>query len=142
MEARELIETWFDRLWRRRDASVIERMRDDGAASHGLGDRPMSNADFRAMHARFCEIFETIDVTIERFVEQGDQVAMTLRFRGMTKRGTRVAVRGAAFARVVDGRITESENLWDIAGMLEQLGAENGPRATTLVATADVLAEH
>lgn len=142
MEARALFELWFDRLWRQRDASVIDELRDDDAGSIGLGRAPMSNADFRAMHARYCEIFETMNVVIERYVQQGDDVGMTLRFTGTTRRGRPVTVRGAAFARVVGDRITDSENLWDVAALLSQLDAEKAIKATTLDDAAPVLARH
>ncbi len=139
-DARALFETWFDRLWRQRDSSAIDELRDDDAGSVGLGSAPMSNDDFRRMHAQFCEVFASMSVEIERFLEDGDQVGMTLRFTGTTRSGKRVSVRGGGFARVVDGRITDSENLWDVAGLLQQLHGSSAIEATTLWDTAPVLA--
>lgn len=142
MDARALFEQWFERLWTGRDASVIDELRRDDAQSIGLASEPMSNADFRAMHARYCELFETMRVRIDRFVQDGSDVAMTLRFEGMTRRGTRVSLRGSAFARVVGNRITDSENLWDVAGLMAQLEGEASVPARTLVEAAPVLARH
>ena len=45
-EARAVLERFFHRLYVERDVRVIAEMRDDGAASVGLGPGILSNADF------------------------------------------------------------------------------------------------
>ncbi len=124
MDTRALFETFFDRLYRQRDPSVIAELRDDGARSDGLSREPLSNEGFARFHAKVLEVFREIEVKIDRLVEQDGQVALSLRLVGTTHAGTAVEVGGAAFARVVDGRIAQSHNLWDVATLVKQLGVE------------------
>lgn len=125
MDTRAIFETFFRRLYRERDPSVIAELRDDRARSEGLAREPLSNDAFARFHAKVMEVFREIEVKIDRLVEQDGHVALALRFIGTTHGGKRVEVGGAAFARIVDGRIAESQNLWDVASLAAQIGADN-----------------
>jgi predicted ester cyclase len=131
-DARTFFEAFFDRLWTQRDPSAIEEMRAETAGSEGLGASPLSTDGYRVFYASVLEAFTDTRMTIERCVEEGPEVALWLRFHGTARDGTRVEVRGAAFARVEGGKIVRSENLWDLAGLDAQLGGRAELRAQTL----------
>lgn len=138
-EARAVLERFFHRLYVERDLRAIAEMRDDGAASVGLGPGILSNAEFERFVASLLASFSSVEVTIHRFVQEGDECAMSLVFSGTTGSGRAVRIRGAAFARVAGGRILSSENLWDVASLLAQADDAPAPRATELVAAIALL---
>jgi hypothetical protein len=138
-EARVVLERFFRRVYRERDAGAIAEMRDDGAGSVGLGPGILSNADFEGFVRGLYKSFSALEIAIGRFVQEGDECAMSLVFSGTTQSGRRVQVRGTAFARVEGGRILSSENLWDVASLLAQADDAPGPRATELVSAVALL---
>ncbi len=140
MDGRALFETWFDRLWRQRDARVIDELRHPDAKSEGLAQEALDNEAFRALHAQVLASFESVSPSIVRFLQEGDQVAMLVRLDAVTLRGKRVTMMGAGFARLEDGLIAEATNLWDVAALAAQLDAEAPP--TTVQQIAALAAKH
>lgn len=138
-EARAVLERFFRRVYRERDLAAITEMRDDGAQSVGLGPGILSNADFERFVRGLFDSFSALDVSIGRFVQEGEECAMSLVFAGTTRSGRPVQVRGTAFARVANGRILSSENLWDVASLLAQTDDAPAPRATELVSAIALL---
>ena len=59
------------------------------------------------------------DVVVTRWTGSGTQTAELM---GIPATRRSVKVQGIAFQRIRDGRIVETENLWDALGMLRQLG--------------------
>lgn len=128
MEARALFEQWFHRIWRERDLSAIDELRADDAQSTGLAAKPLSNTEMRAFYAQVHEVLGNTHVAIDRFLEQDGQVAIAARFSGVTRDGKRVEFRGMGFATIVGGKIVEGENLWDVSGLVAQIGAKGTAR--------------
>jgi len=138
-EARAVLERFFHRLYVERDVRAIAEMREDGAGSVGLGPGILSNAEFERFVVSLLASFSALEVSIHRFVQEGDECAMSLVFSGTTQSGRPVQVRGTAFARVQGGRILSSENLWDVASLLAQVDDAPAPRATELVSAIALL---
>jgi hypothetical protein len=119
---REVLERWFVTLWRHRDASAIAAMRGDGSTSRGLTQAPIVGVDaFRVFYERAGALLTDTDVRFDAFVEQGDTVAGLITLTGRV-RGRPVHLQGAIFGRIVDGRMVEAKNLFDVAGFMKQLG--------------------
>jgi hypothetical protein len=138
-DARVVLERFFHRVYRERDATAIGEMRDDGATIVGLGPGILSNADFERFVRGLYASFSALEVRIVRFIQQGDECAMSLMFKGTTQSGRNVEARGTAFACVAGGRILSSENLWDVAALLAQADDAPAPRATELVSAVALL---
>jgi ketosteroid isomerase-like protein len=128
MQARALFETWFRRVWRERDLSAIDELRSDDAASVGLGATALPNAQLRMFYMHVLEVFTDTAVHIDRFVEQDGEITVAARFTGRARDGRRVECRGMGFARIVDGKIVEGDNLWDVAALVAQSGKKGTAR--------------
>ena len=91
-EARVVLERFFHRVYRERDAGAIAEMRDDGAGSVGLGPGILSNADFERFVRGLFASFSALEVTIGRFLQQGDECAMSLVFSGLVASTARFTI--------------------------------------------------
>ena len=90
---------------------------------------------FRQNVINWHKSFPDTRTTIERLVAEGDEVAEYWtwggvhkgEFWGIAPTGKWAVVTGASFYRFVDGKIVEFRSVWDIAGLLEQLGVSALP---------------
>lgn len=122
--AETLMAQWLRRLWRERDASVIDELYHPEGVAHGIHGEPLVGAEaFRAFHRSMLAAFPEIDVRVEEELVRGDRVALRLAAE-MTPLGATepIPVLGAGFATIRDGRITEAHNCWDFLGLMEGLG--------------------
>lgn len=115
---RAIFERYFHRLYVDRDLDVIEEMRASTAGARGLSNDTRGHRD---LVSRIHETFADAAMVIERCVESGNDVALLLRFQGTTRSGRRLTVMGSGFARIIDGRIDDVVNLWDVAGLVGDL---------------------
>ena len=97
---------------------------------NGGPDRNLSVAGFKQMMTGMLAAFPDLRITIEDQVVAGDRVATRWVAEGthtaplgpVPATGCRVRLDGFIVDRVADGRIVERWELWDQAGMLQQLG--------------------
>jgi len=62
-----LCETWFDRVWRKRDAGAIDDLLDTKALTHGLGAQAcMGPEEFRAFYHALSNLVSDVDITSTR----------------------------------------------------------------------------
>lgn len=140
MGARELAERWFEELWIGGDQRVLDELRLPRARSSGLSGKALTNAELGSLQARMREVFSEIAWSIEKIVEQGPDAAIATRLTLRTRRGRKkVELRGIAILRLADGRIAEAENLWDVAGLVRQLGDRWRPTPSTLEEVVDAM---
>lgn len=94
---------------------------------HGPGGSDWLRAELQTWAAAFPDLEIRIDDTIA----QGDRVALRMwlrgthtgTFAGIPASGRRFEVRSTDVVRIVDGRIAEAWPLYDLAGLLVQVGA-------------------
>jgi steroid delta-isomerase-like uncharacterized protein len=94
---------------------------------HGAGGREGLRAELQTWAAAFPDLEIRIDDTIA----EDDRVALRMRlcgthtgtFAGIPASGVRVEVRSTDVVRIADGRIAEAWPLYDLAGLLVQVGA-------------------
>lgn len=124
--AKGFFEAYFKRLYRDRDLSVIEELRSPEAGTKGL----TRSGSYRDLVIRVFEVFDDTDVVIDRVVEQGDEAAVFVRFRGRAKDGRAVEVPGSGYVRFENGRIAHAENVWDVLALFTSLGEPIGGVST------------
>ncbi len=138
--ARELMERWFEELWIGGDQRVLDELRVPAARSSGLSRKPLGNAELRTFQARVRELFTDIEWSIERVIETETDAAVAVKLRVRTRRGRKkLELRGIALLRLEGGRIAEAENLWDVAGLVRQLGDRWRPTPSTLEELVDAM---
>jgi steroid delta-isomerase-like uncharacterized protein len=128
------VRRWFEEVWNRGRAEVIDEMFAADGIAHGLaedgGDMRGPEA-FKLFHARFMGAFPDMHITIEDLLSQGDLTAVRLT-GAATHRGDHLGVdathrpvtfTGMTFTRWKNGQIVEGWNNVDIAGIRKQIGA-------------------
>ncbi|MDB5173671.1 MAG: ester cyclase [Phycisphaerales bacterium] len=123
---------WFEAVWNRRDDSTMARLASPTLLIHGLGEdgRPARGLDqFTAFRRTFLSAFPDLHLDVEDVLVDGDQTAVRLTFAGthtgdgigIAPTGRAITSTAIAIARWHDGRIVESWNEFDAAGMIRQL---------------------
>ncbi len=109
----KVLEEWFDRVWRQRDASAIHEMYVADGPVHGLGDQPMVGPeDFEQFHAAICRLLDETHVQIEKSLESGKWVSALCTLHGRARTtGGEISISGNVWARVkeVDVEAVEAE---------------------------------
>lgn len=134
MDLTEYFREFFDELWVKRSPHAFTR-RSPQLGSTGIASSSLADASYRQFVGLVHEVFETTRLDIVHSVQNGDEIALSLRFHGTTKGGVSVQMRGAAFARVENEKIVRADNLFDAAGLLaaysdRRKGVQLGSAAT------------
>ena len=133
LENSQLIRRWFDQVWNKGRADVIDQMshpetRGYGQAEHG---RQIDMDGFKKLWSDLRSAFPDIQFTIHDTIEQGEKVAarwtatMTHKgeFLGFAPTGRTANITGISLQRWENGKIMEGWDNWDQLGLLVQLGA-------------------
>jgi len=117
---------WFEWVWHRQNADVIDLLFPDDGLAHGLGDEPMRGpAEFRAFHTAFLALFSPVRFEFDHVLETADDRGEYVVLHGgisIVDRGRELTISGMALARMVDGRIAEAWNQFDFQPVLVNRG--------------------
>ncbi len=124
MSHRELVETWFRRVWTEQDASAIDELFVPDGTTKGLAAGPATDpAGFRAFHAAMSAQLSDLAFTVERAVSEGEWVFAVLKLTARTSRtGDPIATQGAIAWRVADGKVREAHDHWNFVDLFAQAG--------------------
>ena len=133
-ENKRLIYRWFEEVWNRGDAAVIDELLAEDGVIHGLNDangNPVRGlAGFHEFHNQFRGAFPNVVVAVEDVIAEGDKVVARCGVRG-THTGAHLGFEatnapvefgGIAIVRIKDGKIVEAWNHFDFLEMNKQLG--------------------
>jgi predicted ester cyclase len=132
---KELLRTWFERVWNQHSTAAIDDMFCSDGRSHGFPQDDsvlVGPEEFKTIHRNFCEAFPDIHVTVDDAIAEGDKLAVrwtaTMTHLGdsmgikATKR--KVVLSGSTIVIIRDGMIREGWNFMDMGGLLAKLQAE------------------
>jgi steroid delta-isomerase-like uncharacterized protein len=134
-ENRALVQRWFDEVWNKGRAELIDEMFAGDGVAHGLSDDPshpiIGPAGYRPFYEVFRGAFPDIRVVVEDMVAEGDKVAARCSVRGkhsgdnlgIAASHTPVDFTGITIVRIRDGKIVEAWNNFDFMRMNKQIGA-------------------
>lgn len=132
--AREVVHTWFRRVWNEGDESAIDELFSPTGIAHGLptpDGQPMHGpAAFKPFFHKLRSAFPDTKVTISHDVTEGDRCAVYCHVEGTHSSdawgfpgtGRRVSFTGMTIIRVKDGQIEEGWNSYDFLSLYQQLG--------------------
>ena len=123
-KGREVMETWFRRVWTEKDSSAIDELFIPDGQAMGLGANVLIGPQgFKQFHSAVCGLLSDLVITIDRSLEVGDwfSAICTLRARSRLS-GAPIEIKGHVMIRIADGKLTEAYNHWDFLGMFSQLG--------------------
>ena len=119
---KEIINEWFERVWKVREKSAIDTLMADDAVAHLAGGAQVCGiAQFSNVHDMFFGAFPGLSVRMLRSVGDDTQaclhgeVSATHKndFFGITATHKRVTFNGMSFVTVRDGKITEVWDCWE-----------------------------
>lgn len=133
-DLKALSRQWFEEVWNNRNEAAIDRLASPDVVVHGLSENAepaRGTALFRQFWRGFLSAFPDLKAKVEDVLLEGDKTAVRLSFTGThTGQGigvepTRRPFRTTAIVivRWRDGKIIESWNEFDAAGMMRQLQA-------------------
>jgi steroid delta-isomerase-like uncharacterized protein len=132
---KELVRTWFERVWNQKSTAAIDAMYQADGRAHGFPQADsvlIGPEDFKVIHRNFCDAFPDIHVTVDETIAEGDKVAarwtatMTHLGDSLGIRATKkqVVLTGSTIVTIKDGMIVEGWNFMDMGGMIARLKAE------------------
>jgi ketosteroid isomerase-like protein len=122
---REVLETWFRRVWTELDESAIDEMLVPDGKARGLGANVIVGpAQFKQFRTAVCALVSDNVITVDRTVEEGDWISAVCTMNGKScQTGLPVTMTGSVMVRVVDGKLAEAYNHWDFLALFGQLGS-------------------
>ena len=139
MDNKALVRRWFEEVWNKGRADLIDEFLAPNVAIYGLGETLRGPAAFKPFHAAYRDAFPDVNIVVEDLVAEGDRVAYrwsataTHRGGGLGIPATHRAARftGMGFARFENGKLLEGWNNFDQLGLFQQLGVVSLPSRTS-----------
>lgn len=121
---REVMETWFHRVWTEEDSSAIEELFIPDGKARGLGANALIGPQgFKQFHSALRGLLSDFVITMDQCVESGDWISAVCTLRAKSRRsGKPIEFTGSVMIRIANGRLMEAYNHWDFLGMFCQLG--------------------
>jgi steroid delta-isomerase-like uncharacterized protein len=129
---KELVQRWFDEVWNRGRADVIDELLAPDALIYGLAPEPLCGpAAFKSVHNAYRTAFPDLRIHLDDVVAEEDKVAFRWTatathsgdLAGVAGTGRVTHFTGMGVVRVCGERIVEGWNVFDQLGMLRQIGA-------------------
>lgn len=130
---KELVLTWFDRVWNQFDECAVHELMSADGEVLGLGTTVLGREGFIGVHRSFREAFDQIRLDVVDLVGEGASVAGHARFSAIHRKSAREVDFFFSFAgRYEDDRLCWVRHVVDFTALLSQLGTLD-PRAVNLI---------
>lgn len=121
---REVLETWFRKVWAEEDADAISAMMAPDAAARGLGSQAqVGPAEFTGFQKCLLELVSDVEIKIDKSVEDGEWIFSLCSITAKCRRsGKPITSTGTVVVKIVDGKLVEGYNHLDFFSIYEGLG--------------------
>jgi hypothetical protein len=122
--SREVMETWFHRVWTEEDSNAIDELFVVDGHARGLGANVLIGPQgFKQFHSALRALLSDFKITIDRSVESEDWISAVCTLRAKSRQsGKPIEFTGSVMIRIADGTLREAYNHWDFLSMFCQLG--------------------
>jgi len=122
---RDVVETWFRRVWREEDPNAIDELFAVDGEARGLGANSLIGPQgFKTFHATLCALLSEIVIIVDKSIEEGDWISVICSLTASDRKsGGPVGMTGQVLVKIVDGKLVEAYNHWDFLGLFGQLGS-------------------
>lgn len=137
---KEIYRCFLDEAFNRGNLEALDDILDPGYVDHNApSGTPPGPEGIKHMVAGFRLAFPDVHMTIEDQIAEGDRVATRYTFRGthlgdlmgIPPSGRRVEMSGITIARMTNGKMTEGWVVYDLLGLMQQIGAIPAPEGIT-----------
>lgn len=140
-DTRGLAVRWFDELWNQGRRETIDELLAPDAVIHDGDCHTVGAAQFHPFFDRIHSVFSDLKFGIHTVIVEGNMVCVRWSFAakhtcdglGVPASGKSISATGMSLLRVVDGKLVEGWQNWDMLGLMQQIqGCE--PAATYIAA--------
>jgi steroid delta-isomerase-like uncharacterized protein len=131
---REVIRRLYKEFWNERNLEVIDQLVSQSHAlvSPNISGPTVGPANYKKELATFVKGFPDLRLTVEETICEKDKVvaSWTLtgthkgEFLGIAPTNKKVSMMGITIHRIADGKILDSQAIWDAISLFQQLGVE------------------
>ncbi len=126
----------FEEVWNQSEVDVLDEILSSDYVIHDPAGDFEGAAGYKQFHAMFNAAFSNIHFTIEDQLAEGDLVVTrwtdrathTGELMGTPATGKDILATGITVSHIVDGRVVEEWNHWDLLGLMQQIGMMPGGR--------------
>ena len=124
MTHRNVLETWFRRVWHEEELSAIDEMLSPDAKVLGIKETSqMGPGEFRPFAEAMLALIGNIHIEIKMFMEDGDWCCALIAVSATARQtGQAVNFDGQVMVRMSGGQLVEGYNHLDFICLYEQLG--------------------
>ena len=121
----------FEEVWNQSTIAVIDEILSSDCIVHDSSGEFIGYEGYQQFHGMFNAAFSNIHFAIEDQIAEGNLVVTrwlntathTDELMGVPATGTETVSAGMTVSRHAEGRIVEQWNVWDMVGLLQQIGA-------------------
>jgi len=121
----------FEEVWNQSTIAVIDEIISSDCIVHDYSGEFIGYEGYQQFHGMFNAAFSNIHFAIEDQIAEGNLVVTrwlntathTDELMGVPATGTETVSAGMTVSRHAEGRIVEQWNVWDMVGLLQQIGA-------------------
>lgn len=118
-ETIKVVERWFEEVWNKGRVEAIDELLSDDCNITGLGDTIRCRDDYKDYFHQINSIFDGINIKLDRLVVNGFESCGMFTLRATHRAtGKEIGITGACWAKVIDGKIVEAENIVDFMHLL------------------------
>lgn len=125
-----LVQRWFDDVWSNGNEDVAEELVASDSPFYDPASQGMIPATHEAHYAAYRSAFPDLMFAVENLIAEDDTVAARFtatgthegEFLGYAPTGESFEIVGIVLSRIEDGQIVETRPVWDLLGLMDQLG--------------------
>lgn len=132
LSPKQVANEWFERLWNKRDESAInELMAPDAKGMLEGGTEFVGPEEFRGFYRTLVTVFPDVSIELRDVIEEGEKACVIWAAKG-THKGEGLGLQptgqphtfaGITWLRVVDGKIVNGGDHWDLGGLMGRMAA-------------------
>lgn len=128
-QCRELSNRWFEEIWNKKRAEVIDELVTDNSIGHSEATDAATIHAFKQFHGDFLTAFPDLNIVIEDTLAEGDNAVVRWRaeathsgdWQGLAPTKRRVRILGMTWFRFEDGKVAEAWDSWSPTALMLQL---------------------
>jgi steroid delta-isomerase-like uncharacterized protein len=120
-------------VWNAKNPALISELYSEDFVMHTPVGTFQGQDGYRQIYDTYVTAFPDCRFTVDDLFATGDKVVLRYTYAGthdgelmeVAPTGKRVSIGGISIARIADGKIAEEWPVWDLHGVMQQIGADS-----------------